>query len=68
MPFVPKSADTQREILLRKEILRIKTEMNATSAQDDFVKWARLRRQFDKKSDEYNTMSTWLMGRVVILT
>jgi len=28
--------------------------MNNTSAQDDFAKWAKLRRQHDKKKDEYD--------------
>lgn len=28
--------------------------MTNTSAQDDFAKWAKLRRQHDKKKEEYD--------------
>ncbi|KAI1117508.1 CHD5 domain-containing protein [Nemania sp. NC0429] len=33
---------------LQKEYLAIRREMNATSSQDEFAKWAKLRRQHDK--------------------
>lgn len=34
--------------------------MNSVSAQDDFARWAKLRRQHDKVSDEYNKTSASL--------
>ncbi|SPO03405.1 related to Protein GET1 [Cephalotrichum gorgonifer] len=33
---------------LQKEYLKIRLELNATSSQDEFAKWAKLRRQHDK--------------------
>lgn len=33
---------------LKKEILANKAELNATSSQDQFAKWAKLRRKLDK--------------------
>lgn len=38
---------------LRKEVVKLNREMTNTSAQDDFSKWAKLRRQHDKKKAEY---------------
>ncbi|KAL1305520.1 hypothetical protein AAFC00_007132 [Neodothiora populina] len=49
----PTAKDAQRAAVLKKEVLRIKREMNATSAQDEFSKWARLRRNHDKATAEY---------------
>jgi len=34
---------------LQSEILKIRTEMSNTSSQDEFAKWAKLRREHDKK-------------------
>ncbi|KAL8902595.1 MAG: hypothetical protein Q9207_004562 [Kuettlingeria erythrocarpa] len=39
---------------LRTEVLRLKREMNATSSQDEFAKWAKLRRQHDKAVAQYD--------------
>jgi hypothetical protein len=33
--------------------------MNNTSSQDEFAKWAKLRRRHDKSMEEYETMSTF---------
>jgi len=41
-----KSAQEQRE--LKRQFLKLRTELNATSSQDEFAKWAKLRRQHDK--------------------
>ncbi|KAI5303748.1 GET complex subunit get1, partial [Ascosphaera pollenicola] len=38
---------------LKKEVLHYKQQMTATSAQDEFAKWAKLRRKHDKILDEY---------------
>ncbi|GJN73359.1 CHD5 domain-containing protein [Purpureocillium lilacinum] len=41
-----KAAAEQRK--LQAEYLRVRHELNATSSQDEFAKWAKLRRQHDK--------------------
>jgi len=41
-------------VTLRKEVVKLNREMTNTSAQDDFAKWAKLRRQHDKKKAEYD--------------
>lgn len=47
---------------MKREVLQLKREMNNTSSQDEFAKWAKLRRRHDKSLEEYETMSTcfWL--------
>ncbi|KAJ9499744.1 GET complex subunit get1 [Exophiala xenobiotica] len=42
------SRDIQEQIRLRQEVVRLKREMNAISAQDEFSRWAKVRRQHDK--------------------
>lgn len=45
---------------LRREVVRLQRELNGISAQDDFAKWAKLRRQLDKavaEHDKYNNAS-----------
>ena len=39
---------------LKRDLMHLKREMNATSAQDEFSKWARLRRQHDKAAADYD--------------
>ncbi|EEQ28341.1 GET complex subunit get1 [Microsporum canis] len=36
------------------EVIRLKREMSATSSQDEFAKWAKLRRRHDKAMEEYD--------------
>src|SRR5438046_1348485 len=38
---------------LQREVLKLRTEMNSTSSQDQFARWAKLRRQHDKTLGEY---------------
>lgn len=45
-----KAANTSQ---LRNEVVRLQREMLAVSAQDNFAKWARLRREHDKAKDVY---------------
>ena len=40
------------------EYLSVRRELNATSSQDEFAKWAKLRRQHDKLLDELEKKST----------
>ena len=44
----PTAKDAREAIRLKKEVVRLKRELNATSAQDEFTKWAKLRRSHDK--------------------
>jgi hypothetical protein len=39
-------------------VVRIKREMNAVSAQDEFARWAKLRRTHDKAVADYEKSST----------
>ncbi|EXJ81004.1 hypothetical protein A1O3_07292 [Capronia epimyces CBS 606.96] len=53
LPF-QSSHDIQEQTRLRREVVRLKREMNAVSAQDEFSKWAKLRRQHDKALEKYD--------------
>lgn len=44
---------------LQKEYLRVRLELNATSSQDEFAKWAKLRRQHDKLLDQLEKKSAY---------
>lgn len=48
------SKDLKEQIRLRREVVQLKREMAAISAQDDFAKWARLRRQHDKAMEAHD--------------
>jgi hypothetical protein len=48
------SQDTQKQLALRREVLRLKRELAGVSAQDDFARWAKLRRQHDKAVADYD--------------
>lgn len=54
----PHSADAAALTKLRRDVVRLQRELNATSAQDDFATWARLRRQHDKAKDQYEKKCT----------
>lgn len=44
---------------LKRDVVQLKREMNATSSQDEFAKWAKLRRRHDKTLEEYEAKSTF---------
>ncbi|KAL9013122.1 MAG: hypothetical protein Q9173_002165 [Seirophora scorigena] len=44
----------QESNMLRAKVLVLKKEMAATSSQDEFAKWAKLRRQHDKAVAQYD--------------
>lgn len=46
--FISPTETTPEQKALKAEFLRLRTELNATSSQDQFAKWAKLRRQHDK--------------------
>lgn len=49
----PQSKAAQENLKLRNEVVRLEREMRAVSAQDEFAKWAKIRRQHDKAKDKY---------------
>ncbi|KAK6356595.1 GET complex subunit get1 [Orbilia javanica] len=51
------SADTESLRQQQTEVLKIRKEMAATSSQDEFAKWAKLRREHDKKAAELEKLS-----------
>jgi CHD5-like protein. len=51
------SRNAKEQIRLKREVVQLKREMNATSSQDEFAKWAKLRRKHDKTMEEFETLS-----------
>lgn len=51
------SRQAREQNRLRREVLELKRDMNNTSSQDEFAKWAKLRRRHDKTSEEYEAAS-----------
>jgi hypothetical protein len=49
----PTSKAAREQIRLKGEVVRIKRQLAAVSAQDDFARWAKLRRQQDKAMAEF---------------
>jgi hypothetical protein len=48
-----KTASEQRKV--QSEYLKVRRDLNATSSQDEFAKWAKLRRQHDKLLEQLET-------------
>ncbi|KAI9038490.1 guided entry of tail-anchored proteins factor 1 [Aspergillus affinis] len=53
----PTSNKAREANRLKREALQLKREMNNTSSQDEFAKWAKLRRRHDKTMEEYEEMT-----------
>lgn len=51
------SRATAERAKLQSEYLKIRRDLNATSSQDEFARWAKLRRQHDKLLDQLEKMS-----------
>ncbi|KAK4496213.1 hypothetical protein PRZ48_012193 [Zasmidium cellare] len=47
------AAQSKETVELRNEVIRLQREMIGVSAQDNFAKWARLRREHDKAKEKY---------------
>lgn len=60
-----KAAAEQRR--LQADYLKIRRELNATSSQDEFAKWAKLRRQHDKLLEQLDTASMCIPSEVISL-
>ena len=54
----PQSREAAELAVLGRDVTRLKREMTATSAQDEFAKWAKLRRQHDKAKEKYDAKGT----------
>ncbi|RYO93812.1 hypothetical protein DL764_007931 [Monosporascus ibericus] len=52
------SRDLAEKKRLQKEFLKVRHELNATSSQDQFAKWAKLRRQHDKLLEQLEKTKT----------
>jgi hypothetical protein len=56
---VPTSQSATKLRTLKKEYNAVRMQMNATSSQDEFAKWAKLRRKSDKLGEEVEACSTF---------
>ncbi|RAH41512.1 uncharacterized protein BO95DRAFT_467802, partial [Aspergillus brunneoviolaceus CBS 621.78] len=52
----PTSRKFREQNRLKREVVQLKRDMNNTSSQDEFAKWAKLRRRHDKTMEEYEAM------------
>ncbi|KAH8428842.1 guided entry of tail-anchored proteins factor 1 [Aspergillus melleus] len=59
----PTSKKAREQNRLKREALQLKREMNNTSSQDEFAKWAKLRRRHDKTMEEYEEMNKALSAQ-----
>ncbi|RAK83155.1 hypothetical protein BO79DRAFT_291430 [Aspergillus costaricaensis CBS 115574] len=48
---------------LKREVVQLKRDMNNTSSQDEFAKWAKLRRKHDKTMEEYEAINKQLSSQ-----
>ncbi|OJD11776.1 protein GET1 [Emergomyces pasteurianus Ep9510] len=46
---------------MKSDVVQLKREMNATSSQDEFAKWAKLRRRHDKALEAYEAKNNQLI-------
>lgn len=51
------SAQFAEQRKLQQDYLKVRRELNATSSQDEFAKWAKLRRQHDKLLEQLEKKS-----------
>lgn len=58
LPIAP-SRQAREQNRLRREVLELKRDMNNTSSQDEFAKWAKLRRRHDKSLEEFEAASAF---------
>lgn len=59
-PFAPASKAQKQQ---KADILKLRAELAATSAQDEFSKWARLRRKLDKAVQDLEQSSPSALPR-----
>ncbi|RKF62711.1 Protein get1 [Erysiphe neolycopersici] len=58
--FSSSSKDSAEYQELKNHALKLRRELNVTSSQDEFAKWAKLRRQYDKAAEKLEKAKTSL--------
>ncbi|KAL4921122.1 protein get1 [Aspergillus aurantiobrunneus] len=53
----------QEQSKLKREVVHLKRDMNNTSSQDEFAKWAKLRRRHDKALSNYEALNQKLSSQ-----
>ncbi|KAL4755153.1 protein get1 [Aspergillus terricola var. indicus] len=53
----------QEQSKLKREVVQLKRDMNNTSSQDEFAKWAKLRRRHDKALSDYEALNQKLSSQ-----
>lgn len=53
------SKQIREQRVLQESYLKVRRDLAATSSQDEFAKWAKLRRQHDKMLEELEKMSAF---------
>ena len=56
------SRSKAKQQILRKQVLEDKAELGRTSSQDEFAKWARLKRKLDKGLADLEKLSEAAAG------
>ncbi|PYI20949.1 hypothetical protein BO86DRAFT_11824 [Aspergillus japonicus CBS 114.51] len=59
----PTSRKFREQNRLKREVVQLKRDMNNTSSQDEFARWAKLRRRHDKTMEEYEAMNKELASQ-----
>ncbi|KAJ6094733.1 hypothetical protein PENARI_c017G08042 [Penicillium arizonense] len=59
----PTARKARKQQQLKREVLEQKRDMNSVSSQDQFAKWAKLRRRHDKTMEEYEAMNKALTSQ-----
>jgi hypothetical protein len=62
------SSKSKQQRILRKQVLVDKAELSRTSSQDEFAKWARLRRKVDKSLADLEKVSTCFLFFLLLLS
>lgn len=57
LPISPSRADVASQKALQREVVTSRAQLRATSSQDEFAKWAKLRRMLDKKIADLEKLS-----------
>jgi len=57
------SRESREQQRFKREVVQLKREMNATSSQDEFAKWAKLRRKHDKALEQYEAKNKALVAK-----
>ncbi|RAL05728.1 guided entry of tail-anchored proteins factor 1 [Aspergillus ibericus CBS 121593] len=59
----PTAKKAREQNRLKREVVQLKRDMNNTSSQDEFAKWAKLRRRHDKTMEEYESINKQLVSQ-----